>query len=76
MGPAIVKALGIVQKASNSPKAKASYESTLKYIKSLPGATPGWASRNLLKDPRFIKDLKSPGKRIRVGKKPTKASYG
>ena len=65
MVPAIVKALGIIQNASSNPKTKASYEATLKYIKSLPGATPSWASRNLLKEPWFVKHRKNPNKLIR-----------
>ena len=69
MGPVIVKALGIVQKASNSPKAKAQYEATFKYVKSLPGATPGWASRNLLKETLFVKDKKNPNRLIPLARK-------
>ena len=62
MGPTIIKALEIIQKAGSSPKAKAAYEATLKYKKSLPGATPRWASRNLLKDPQLFPSKKNPNK--------------
>ena len=73
MGPVIVKALGIVQKASNSPKAKSSYEATLKYVKDLrKSRVPEWATNNLLKkraQTHFVPSAKNPNKLVPLARK-------
>ena len=73
MGPVIQKALGIVQKAGNSPKAKSSYEATLKYVKELKEKrVPEWATKNLLKtraQTHFVPSAKNPNKLIPLARK-------
>ena len=73
MGPAIVKALGIIQKAGSSPKAKSLHEGYLKYQKELHDSRiPEWATKNLLKmrpQTHFVPSEKNPNKLIPLARK-------
>ena len=73
MGPTVVKALGIIQKASNSPKARSLHEGYLKYQKELrESRVPEWATKNLLKmrtQTHYVPDPKNPNKLIPLARK-------